>query len=126
GVAFLSPDEVPAILQRGERVLLLSETQRYGRERAVAAPVVNVTIQTPSPASFQARRTQVAAGLARAVRLGTRGLSRSQAKWKPVRVKRTRGENQNAAAFSRLRVSTLRGARGERRADVCDQRRDAR
>lgn len=74
GGAFLSPDEVPAILQRGERVLSRSEAQRYGRERAVAAPVVNVTIQTPSPAAFQASRTQLAADLARAVRLGTRGL----------------------------------------------------
>lgn len=74
GGAFLSPDEVPAILQRGERVLSRSEAQRYGRERAGVAPVVNVTIQTPSPAAFQASRTQVAADLARAVRLGTRGL----------------------------------------------------
>jgi phage-related minor tail protein len=74
GGAFLSPDEVPAILQRGERVLSRSEAQRYGRERAVAAPVVNVTIQTPSPAAFQASRSQLAADLARAVRMGARGL----------------------------------------------------
>lgn len=74
GGAFLSPDEVPAILQRGERVLSRTEAQRYGRERAVAAPVVNVIIQTPSPAAFQASRTQLAADLARAVRMGARGL----------------------------------------------------
>jgi hypothetical protein len=36
--------------------------------------VVNVVIQTPSPAAFQASRTQIAADLARAVRMGTRGI----------------------------------------------------
>ncbi|MCX7898725.1 MAG: phage tail length tape measure family protein, partial [Methylocystis sp.] len=71
--AFLKPDEVPAILQRGERVLSRAETRRYERDRAIAAPVVNVMIQTPNPAAFQASRTQVAADLARAVRLGMRG-----------------------------------------------------
>ena len=73
GGAFLKPDEVPAILQRGERVLSRAETSRYERERAMNAPVVNVTIQTPNPAAFQASRTQIAADLARAVRLGMRG-----------------------------------------------------
>lgn len=72
--AFLSPDEVPAILQRGERVLSREETRRFERGRAPAAPVINVTIQTPSPAAFQASRTQVAADLARAVRMGMRGM----------------------------------------------------
>jgi phage-related minor tail protein len=71
--AFLRPDEVPAILQRGERVLSRAETSRYERERAMNAPIVNVTIQTPSPAAFAASRTQIAADLARAVRLGMRG-----------------------------------------------------
>jgi hypothetical protein len=37
------------------------------------APIVNVTIQTPTPSAFQASRTQIAADLARAVRLGMRG-----------------------------------------------------
>jgi phage-related minor tail protein len=72
--AFLRPDEVPAILQRGERVLSRAEARRYERAGGEAAPVVNVTIQTPSPAAFQASRTQVAADLARAVRLGMRGM----------------------------------------------------
>ncbi len=36
--------------------------------------VVNVTIQTPNPTAFDASRTQIAAGLARAVRSGMRGL----------------------------------------------------
>lgn len=72
--AFLSPDEVPAILQRGERVLSRDEARMYGAGGALAvAPVVNVTIQTPSPAAFQASRAQVAADLARAVRTGMRG-----------------------------------------------------
>ena len=72
--AFLSPDEVPAILQRGERVLSRDEARNYGAGSAMAvAPIVNVTIQTPSPAAFQASRAQVAADLARAVRTGMRG-----------------------------------------------------
>lgn len=70
---FLKPDEVPAILQRGERVLSRDEASRYERG-GMSMPVVNVTIQTPSPAAFQASRTQVAADLARAVRLGIRGM----------------------------------------------------
>jgi phage-related minor tail protein len=72
--AFLSPDEVPAILQRGERVLSREETRRYAERASTAQPVVNVVIQTPSPAAFQASRTQIAADLARAVRMGTRGM----------------------------------------------------
>lgn len=71
--AFLSPDEVPAILQRGERVLSREETRRYA-DRSSGQPVVNVVIQTPNPAAFQASRTQIAADLARAVRMGTRGM----------------------------------------------------
>jgi hypothetical protein len=72
--AFLSPDEVPAILQRGERVLSRDEARTYGARGAMpVAPVVNVTIQTPSPAAFQTSRTQVVADLARAVRMGMRG-----------------------------------------------------
>ncbi len=73
--AFLKPDEMPAILQRGERVLSRDEARRYDAGGAMpVAPVVNVTIQTPSPAAFQASRTQLAADLARAVRLGMRGM----------------------------------------------------
>lgn len=72
--AFLSPDEVPAILQRGERVLSREETRRYADHPSSGQPVVNVVIQTPNPAAFQASRTQIAADLARAVRMGTRGM----------------------------------------------------
>jgi phage-related minor tail protein len=72
--AFLSPDEVPAILQRGERVLSRDEARNYGTGGTMpVAPVVNVTIQTPNPTAFQASRTQVAADLSRAVRMGMRG-----------------------------------------------------
>lgn len=72
--AFLSPDEVPAILQRGERVLNREETRRYNRSERAGQPNIYVTIQTPSPSAFQASRTQVASDLARAVRLGLRGM----------------------------------------------------
>jgi hypothetical protein len=71
--AFLSPDEVPAVLQRGERVLNRAETQAYNRGRNGGNAIVNVTIQTPSPAAFQASRTQMAADLSRAVEMGMRG-----------------------------------------------------
>ncbi len=71
---FFSPDEVPAILQRGERVLSRDEARGYGSRGAMASSVINVTIQTPSPSAFQASRTQIAADLARAVRLGVRGM----------------------------------------------------
>lgn len=71
--AFLSPDEVPAILQRGERVLNREETRRYNRGERAGQPNIYVTIQTPSPASFQASRTQLAADLSRAVQIGMRG-----------------------------------------------------
>lgn len=74
--AFLRPDEVPAILQRGERVLNRKEARAYerGAPRRGQGAVVNVTIQTPDPTAFDASRTQIAAGLARAVRSGMRGM----------------------------------------------------
>ena len=71
--AFLKPDEVPAVLQRGERVLNRAETLAYNRGRSGGGAIVNVTIQTPSPAAFQASRTQMAADLSRAVEMGMRG-----------------------------------------------------
>lgn len=72
---FLKPDEVPAILQRGERVLNRAETRDYQRgRRGGGMATVNVTIQTPNPSAFDASRTQIAAGLARAVQSGMRGM----------------------------------------------------
>lgn len=69
GVAGLGPDEVPAILQRGERVLNRREAREYGRDR-----VVQVNITTPDIENFRRARTQVAADIARAVSFGSRGL----------------------------------------------------
>lgn len=71
--AFLSPDEVPAILQRGERVLNREETRAFNRGQRAGQPNTYVTIQTPSPSAFQASRTQLAADLSRAVQMGLRG-----------------------------------------------------
>lgn len=68
GWAGLRPDEVPAILQRGERVLSRREAQAWG------AGGVNVTIMARDAESFRQSRTQVAADIARAVSLGRRGM----------------------------------------------------
>ena len=70
GWAGLRPDEVPAILQRGERVLSRREVAAGTGQ---AAPV-NITIQTRDAESFRQSRAQVAADIARAVSLGRRGL----------------------------------------------------
>jgi hypothetical protein len=72
GWAGLRPDEVPAILQRGERVL--SRREAAAAARGSSAPTVNVTIMTRDAESFRQSRTQVAADIARAVSLGRRGL----------------------------------------------------
>ncbi|MDB6183294.1 phage tail tape measure C-terminal domain-containing protein, partial [Paracoccus fistulariae] len=68
GMAGLRHDEVPAILQRGERVLSRREAQSYG------GAGVNVTIMARDAESFRQSRTQVAADIARAVSLGRRGM----------------------------------------------------
>ena len=72
GWAGLKPDEVPAILQRGERVLSRREAAAYGATSSV--PPVNITIMTRDAESFRQSRTQVAADIARAVSLGRRGM----------------------------------------------------
>lgn len=73
--AFIGPDEVPAILQRGERVLNRRETRDYDRQGGrMGSPMINVTIQTPNPQAFQASQSQVASQLARAVQSGMRGM----------------------------------------------------
>ena len=72
GWAGINPDEVPAILQRGERVLSRREASGYGQ--ASAAPLVKVTIMPRHAESFRQSRTQVAADIARAVSLGRRGV----------------------------------------------------
>jgi hypothetical protein len=76
--AYLRSDEVPAILQRGERVLNRREAADYGQSGSqrgrTGGPMVAVTIQTPNPQAFQASQSQVASQLARAVQSGMRGL----------------------------------------------------
>jgi len=71
GWARLNPDEVPAILQRGERVLSRREAAGYGQSPA-SAPTVNVIIVSRDAESFRQSRPQVAADIARAVSLGRR------------------------------------------------------
>jgi len=71
GWAGIKPDEVPAILQRGERVLSRREAASCAGS---SAPAVNVTIMARDAESFRQSRTQVAADIARAVSLGRRGM----------------------------------------------------
>ncbi|MCX8509834.1 MAG: phage tail tape measure protein, partial [Rhodobacteraceae bacterium] len=73
GWAGIKPDEVPAILQRGERVLSRREAAGYGQGQT-SAPAVNVTIMARDAESFRQSRTQVASDMARAVSLGRRGM----------------------------------------------------
>jgi hypothetical protein len=73
GWAGIKPDEVPAILQRGERVLSRREAAGYGQGQT-NAPAVNVTIMARDAESFRQSRTQVASDIARAVSLGRRGM----------------------------------------------------
>ncbi|SNS84564.1 phage tail tape measure C-terminal domain-containing protein [Antarctobacter heliothermus] len=73
GWAGLKPDEVPAILQRGERVLSRREAAGYGHGQS-STPNVNVTIMSRDAESFRQSRTQIAADIARAVSLGRRGM----------------------------------------------------
>ena len=73
GWAGIKPDEVPAILQRGERVLSRREAAGYGQGQT-SAPAVNVTIMARDSESFRQSRTQVASDIARAVSLGRRGM----------------------------------------------------
>jgi hypothetical protein len=61
GWAGLRPDEVPTILQRGERVLSRREAAGYG---PAGASTVNVTINARDADSFRQSRTQVASDIA--------------------------------------------------------------
>ncbi|MDO5606114.1 MAG: hypothetical protein Q4G25_13230 [Paracoccus sp. (in: a-proteobacteria)] len=67
GWAGLRSDEVPAILQKGERVLSRREATGYGGN-------ITVNIQTRDAESFRQSRTQIAADIARAVAAGRRGM----------------------------------------------------
>ena len=66
GWAGLRSDEVPAILQRGERVLSRREAASHGS--------MTVNIQTRDSESFRQSRAQVSADIARAVAMGRRGM----------------------------------------------------
>ena len=70
GWAGLRPDEVPAILQRGERVL----SRREVAAGVGSAQNITINIQTRDAESFRQSRAQVAADIARAVALGRRGM----------------------------------------------------
>ena len=74
GWAGLKSDEVPAILQRGERVLSRKESRAYGDGGGNGGGAVTVNIMTRDAESFRQSRTQVAADMARAVSMGRRGM----------------------------------------------------
>ncbi len=71
GWAGLRPDEVPAILQKGERVLSRREASQYGTGNSQN---ITINIQTRDAESFRQSRTQVSADIARAVAMGRRGM----------------------------------------------------
>jgi len=70
GIAGLRPDEVPAILQRGERVLSrreVSEGQRGGGNGRDGGVTVNMSISTPDADSFRRSQGQITAEMSRAI-----------------------------------------------------------
>ncbi|HEY4112858.1 MAG TPA: phage tail length tape measure family protein [Rhizomicrobium sp.] len=71
---YLGPDEVPSILQTGERVLNRTETKAYNRGHAGGVTIMPgaIVIQTPNPGAFHASSGQTMAKLAGAVRNGSR------------------------------------------------------
>jgi hypothetical protein len=71
GWAGLKSDEVPAILQRGERVMSRRETANYD---PAGRSTINITINARDAESFRQSRTQIASDIARAVSLGRRGM----------------------------------------------------
>jgi hypothetical protein len=75
GWAGLRPDEVPAILQKGERVLSRRELANQGglNGSGASAPNIAITINARDAESFRQSRVQVASDIARAVAFGRRG-----------------------------------------------------
>lgn len=67
GWAGLRSDEVPAILQKGERVLSRREAAGYGQG-------VTINISTRDAELFRQSRAQIGADIARAVAMGRRGM----------------------------------------------------
>ena len=72
GWAGLRPDEVPAILQRGERVLSRRELAAQGGHANGGGQNIAVTINARDAQSFRQSRVQVASDIARAVAFGRR------------------------------------------------------
>ncbi len=70
GIAGLRPNEVPAILERGERVI--PKDERSSRSGSGVPIVFNIT--TPDADSFRRSEGQITAMLARAANRGRRGL----------------------------------------------------
>ena len=68
GMVGLRPDEVPAILQRGERVLSrheVAEGQRGGGDRG--GVTINMSVTTPDADSFRRSQGQITAEMSRAI-----------------------------------------------------------
>jgi hypothetical protein len=75
GMAGLRPDEVPAILQRGEMVLSRAEVAGIGSARETRPPVtVVMNITTPDTNGFRQSQGQIAADAARAIERARRNL----------------------------------------------------
>lgn len=75
GMAGLRPDEVPAILQRGELVLSRAQVAAAGSTRDTRPPVtVVMNITTPDVGGFRQSQGQIAADAARAIERARRNL----------------------------------------------------
>jgi lambda family phage tail tape measure protein len=79
GIAGLAPDELPAILRRGEAVLTPQQVAALGsgtREREAGQPPVTVVmnITTPDTNGFRQSQGQIAADAARAIERARRNL----------------------------------------------------
>lgn len=73
--AYLRPDEVPAILQRGERVLSRKETAAMSaREQKTAPVMLTFNVTTPDAGSFRRAQGQITAEMASALERARRNL----------------------------------------------------
>jgi hypothetical protein len=72
---YLRPDEVPAILQRGERVLNRAEARAYEQGGSRAQPVMlTFNVTTPDASSFRRAQSQITAEMAAAIERARRNL----------------------------------------------------
>ena len=76
GGGYLKPDEMPAILQRGERVLNRTEAADYERGRGGASSPIMLTfnVSTPDASSFRRAQSQITAEMAAAIERSRRNL----------------------------------------------------